>query len=374
MTHRRPLRLATWNVEWFNALFSDKGRPLEDNEPSARYQVSRAEQLTSIAIVMTALDADGIVVIEAPNQSHRRSTVRALEHFARKYELRCRKALIGFASETEQEIAFLYDPERIAAHHDPKGEPSTSHGKVGGAPRFDTVTRMDLDGDGQAELVAFSKPPLELSIEAEGHHLRLIGVHAKSKGPHGTVSLSEFRRTSIDNRRKQLAQCLWLRGRVEEHLAAHEPLVVMGDFNDGPGLDEYEKLFGHSGIEVVLGLNEPPERRMWDPHADMTLAQHVGLAPTSARFWNGPHKRYFEAMLDFIMVSPDINRTDPDWRIWHPFNDPAISEVPELREALLTASDHFPVSIDLNLDALGAAVVKVGEKGGEKASKPHKHG
>ena len=47
------------------------------------------------------------------------------------------------------------------------------------------------------------------------------------------------------------------------------------------------------------------------------------------------------------MVSPDLAAKDADWRIWHPFNDPRIMEIPELREALLQASDHFPVTVDL---------------------------
>ena len=63
---------------------------------------------------------------------------------------------------------------------------------------------------------------------------------------------------SIDNRRKQLAQCVWLRRRVDGHLAAGDSLIVMGDFNDGPGLDEFEKLFGHSGVEIVLGTDARP--------------------------------------------------------------------------------------------------------------------
>lgn len=33
----------------------------------------------------------------------------------------------------------------------------------------------------------------------------------------------------------------------------------------------------------------------------------------------------------------------PVWRILHPFDDPACWKDPDLREALLTASDHFPV-------------------------------
>ena len=47
--------------------------------------------------------------------------------------------------------------------------------------------------------------------------------------------------------------------------------------------------------------------------------------------------------------SPDLAATAPDWRIWHPVNDPGVTEVPELADALLSASDHFPVTIDLEL-------------------------
>lgn len=103
----RALRLATYNVEWFNALFDDQGRMLADAAPSTRYKTSRGEQLGALGIVFTALDADGIVIIEAPDTNGKRSTVTALETFARAHSLRARKALIGFPSETEQEIAFL---------------------------------------------------------------------------------------------------------------------------------------------------------------------------------------------------------------------------------------------------------------------------
>lgn len=344
----RPLRLASYNVEWFNALFDDQGRLLEDAALSARYQISRADQLTALGIVFNALDADGVMIIEAPDQGSKRSTVRALETFAAKYGLRTRKAVIGFASETEQEIALLYDPDRLTLHHDPQGDPAPSAGAPG-APRFDTGLRADLDNDGIDELIRFSKPPLELAVTLGNHGFRLIGVHAKSKAPHGEVSAAEFKRISIANRRKQLAECVWLRRRIDGHLAAGETVIVMGDFNDGPGLDEYERLFGHSGVEVALGLHCTPDMRLYDPHADMALTSRIGLSPTTARFWLAPKKRYFEALLDFIMVSPDLAAKSPDWRIWHPFNDPGVMAVPELREALLAASDHFPVTIDIPL-------------------------
>lgn len=346
-TSPRPLRLATYNVEWFNTLFDDRGRLLADDRPSARYKTSRAEQLGALGIVFTALDADLVLVIEAPDTNGHRSTVKALENFARQFGLRARKALIGFPSETEQEIACLYDPDRLALHHDPKGEVSTTHGSTD-APRFDSTFRYDLDADMVFESIRFSKPPLELAVKtAEGAALRLIGVHAKSKNPYGAVGREAQIRLSIENRRKQLAQCLWLRQRVEAHLAAGESLIVMGDFNDGPGIDEFEKLFGHSGVEIVLGTTPDPALQLTDPHAAMALQSRVGFAPTTARFYLAPQKRFFEALLDFIMVSPDLAAHAPQWRIWHPFNDPGVSVVPDLREALVQASDHFPVTLDL---------------------------
>ncbi len=343
----RPLRLATYNVEWFNALFDDNGRMLEDREPSSRYKITRGEQLAALGIVFTALDADGIMIIEAPDTNGKRSTAKALETFARAAGLRARKALIGFPSETEQEIAFLYDPDRLTVRHDPQGSPSTSHGSPD-APRFDTTFRYDLDADNVHDSIRFSKPPLELAVTtAKGATLRLIGVHAKSKNPYGAVGREAQIRLSIENRRKQLAQCLWLRQRVDSHLGAGDSLIVMGDFNDGPGIDEFEKLFGHSGVEIVLGTTPDPALQLTDPHANMALQTKIGLTPTTARFYLAPQKRFFEALLDFVMVSPDLAASGPDWRIWHPFNDPGIMAHPDLREALLTASDHFPVTVDL---------------------------
>ena len=71
------LRLATYNVEWFNSLFDDRGRMLADAGPSARYKTSRAEQLGALGIVFSALDADLVLVIEAPDTTTRKGLSRA---------------------------------------------------------------------------------------------------------------------------------------------------------------------------------------------------------------------------------------------------------------------------------------------------------
>ncbi len=333
------MRIATYNVEWFTNLFDDDGRLLDDGEWSGRQDVTRAEQLAALGIVFTALDADGIMVIEAPDSSRHRSGVKALETFAEVFGLRQRKAIMGFTNHTQQEIAFLFDPDVLSAEHDPRSDET---------PQFDESFRIDLDIDRSPEKVVWSKPPLELSVTTTSNGtLRLIGVHAKSKAPHGARGKAAIMRTAIANRRKQLAQCIWLRRRAEEHLAQGDPLIVLGDFNDGPGLDEYEKLFGRSGVEVVIG--EEDETQLYDPHAAQAMHRLIGARPATARFFIEDENRWLSVLLDYVMVSPDLRDKSPAWRIWHPFDDPACYRTPELREALLTASDHFPVSIDLDV-------------------------
>lgn len=340
------MRIATYNVEWFNTLFDDAGHLINDDSWSSRWNVTKAQQTKALGAVFQAMDLDAVMIIEAPDSSRRRDGEAALETFAKVFELRARKAVIGFDNDTQQEIAFLYDPDVMTAKHAPLGDPVGKKGSRD-APRFDGAFRLDLDIDAAPDIITWSKPPLEIeAITKAGQTLHLIGVHAKSKAPHGADNAAEATRISIENRRKQLAQCIWLRQRVDGHLERREDLIVMGDFNDGPGLDEYEKLFGRSGVEIVLG--EGDALRLFDPHARIALGRRIGAMPSTSRFKrrDGP---YLNALLDYIMVSANLRDLGPDWQIWHPFDHPACYENVPLREALLLASDHFPVVIDLPL-------------------------
>lgn len=333
------MRLVTYNVEWFDRLFDDDGTLINDGSWSSRWDVTKAQQTQALGTVFQALDADAVMIIEAPDDSRNRTATKALETFAEAFGLRASTALIGFGNDTQQEIALLYDETKLTAVHSP--------GESESVPRFDTSFSMDIDVDASPDPITWSKPPLEVDLTTKaGDRLHLIGVHAKSKAAHGASNDAEAMRISIDNRRKQLAQCIWLRKRVEERLAEDTPLIVMGDFNDGPGLDEYERLFGRSGVEIVLG--EGAEVPLFDPHAKMALSRRIGAQPVTARF-KRRGEPYLQALLDYVMVSPHLQSAHPRWQIWHPFDHPECYENLPLREALLDASDHFPVTIDLDL-------------------------
>ena len=350
------MRIATYNVEWFAELFDRDNRLLLDDNWSGRHDVTRARQIEALAKVFVAIDADAVLVVEAPNTGRRQSSVKALEHFAESFDLRISRALEGFANDTLQEITLMYDPAKMTARHDPRGappgEPGAAQGPLfGEPPRFDGVFRIDLDIDNIHDNVVFSKPPLEVDLRPKGGRpVRLIGVHVKSKAPHGARSREQETRIAIENRRKQLAQCIWIRQRIDAHLAAGEPVIVLGDFNDGPGLDEYEELFGHSGVEVVMGCRaDCGGDMMYDPHAAAARRLRSENRAATSRFWLADQGVYLNALLDFIMVSPDLRAKARRWQIWHPFDNPVCYADPELREALLLASDHFPVTLDIDL-------------------------
>jgi len=338
------MRIATYNVEWFASLFDDNNQLHNDDGWSARYDVTRADQTAALGQVFRALDADAVMVIEAPDHGRSHSTVAALEHFAAHFGLRARAAVMGFSNDTQQEIALLYDPDTISARHSPQGQSTGDEGKTD-APRFDAELRIDLDIDAREDRVVFSKPPLELDVTTKGgFQFHMIGAHLKSKAPHGASTPDEVMRFGIANRRKQLAQAIWLRRRIESHLENGTPLLVAGDLNDGPGLDEYENLFGRSSVEIVLGLKD--QAQLFDPHARQALSRNLAAVPTTARFWIRQEKRFLQALLDYIMVTPDFRQRNARWRIWHPLDDPHCWNSEPLRNALVAASDHFPVTLD----------------------------
>ena len=350
------LRIATWNVCWFAGLFDDDNRLLADDRWSAMHDVPRRRQAAAIASVLGRVDADLFTIIEAPDTGSKSDCVAALQEFAKTFGLRQSKAMTGFRSDTEQEIALLYDPDVISAVHAPQGEALDAADAEMGltddiAPRFDSVYPLDLDGDGRIDLHQFSKPPLEaeVSVASSGARFRLIGVHAKSKAPHGAESPEEVFKISLRNRRKQLAQCAWLRARTEEHLDRGDDLIIQGDFNDGPGMDRYERIFGRSGMEIVMGDVGEPDRLLRNPFARRGKPPY-GSRPSTARFYNRDSKAFMNALIDFVMISPSFaERISPDWRIWHPFDDSESFEDQVFRQDLLDASDHYPVSVDVML-------------------------
>ena len=101
------MRIATYNVEWMSNLFDDAGNLQMDDRWSGRRDVTRAQQLQALKRVFREVDADAVMIIEAPDGHKRRDGVAALRNFAAWAGLRAGEALMGFDNETQQENASM---------------------------------------------------------------------------------------------------------------------------------------------------------------------------------------------------------------------------------------------------------------------------
>jgi len=329
------MKVMAYNIEWFDDHFEPDNNLKSSQEAKKKFN--------GVASVITAIDADIIGITEAPNTTTttgERSTVRALENFAAQHGLRQSKAIIGFPSPGRQEIALLYDPNIVTAEHNPGGSPGTVQN-----PRFNESFQADSDGDGINELYKHYRPPLEAKITRSdgGDDFWVLVAHAKSKGIFSSMDRIHFDRVSERNRKKLFAECLSIRKRVEEWLDSNRRVIVMGDINDGPGFDFYESRFGKSAVELIIG-------DIYD--RDTLLKYHLGRPkfgaygwePSSASFTDSYTGDRVNALIDHIIVSADFNAIgNQGVKVWNPWQ---LHDAKPLKEHLLDASDHFPVTFE----------------------------
>lgn len=99
-----------------------------------------------------------------------------LERFADEFYLRAAQAALGFTKDTQQELAFPYDPHRCSIRHEPMSAPDF--------PGFDGTYDIDLDVDAVSDPIRFSKPPCEAELVChDGRRITLIAAYLKSTAP-----------------------------------------------------------------------------------------------------------------------------------------------------------------------------------------------
>ena len=202
------IRICTYNIEWFDDHLNDDNTLKTSAESVAKF--------TAVKAVLELVNADLISVIEAPNTTTTtgvQDTVTKLENFAGWAGLSTNKALLGFPSRGRQEIALLYNPNKMTVTHQPGGSDSRSN------PKFTGEFFYDTDDDDIKEVYRHYRPPLEAKVElSSGAIFYVMAVHAKSKGIFNSVDQVHLERESRRNQLKLFAECAWIRRRVEDWL------------------------------------------------------------------------------------------------------------------------------------------------------------
>ena len=227
----------------------------------------------------------------------------------------------------------------------------------------------DVDQDGINEQIHWSRVPMEVDfrVGAGECSLKVILVHGKSKGL-GGIQFFEVEKAARANRKKLMGQALELRGRLDRVFSRSPdlPVVVMGDFNDDPGLDIYESQLGRSFVETVMGSVFDPRRIFHNPLAHLMTwepedndSRRVKYKPGQSLFTmkfrdpilnqDDPHR----AWIDHLLFSRGMMRdgvavrgvADSGWieNGEEQKNSPDEASKSD-KEALANASDHFLVA------------------------------
>ena len=95
-----------------------------------------------------------------------------------------------------------------------------------------------------------------------------------------------------------------------------------------------------------MGCERPLADQLYDPNACQLLVDETAQV-FSAEFRNKETHDVLRVLLDYIFVSQGIQNFGPAWTILNPYDHRISQDHPLLSAALLRASDHFPVMIDL---------------------------
>ena len=211
----------------------------------------------------------------------------------------------------------------------------------------------DIDEDGLKERHKWDRKPLEAVFEigSGGPRLRIILVHTKSKAIFSVVDLHNFQKISLANRKRLLGQALKLRNRLDQLLQGPNPLpvVVMGDMNDGPGLDPFEMMVGRSFVETAMGPVYHPNgifhNALWWMSMDSELKKTLWTADFPDPIVRHPFRYQHRVWIDHILLSPDTLR--PSNTVRYVMDSGKVG--PKNKDSR-EASDHFAVYCRIEIE------------------------
>lgn len=337
------LKLAVYNMEWMVKLFDKHGNLKTDVE-----SLERAEHL---AEVVRNIDPDILGIVEGPDTTKDGSKMASeqIKEWADYFGLDADyQSIHGYPSRGRQEICVLFKGSKVHVTHKPTESKKKNP--------FNEPFLIDTNEELIKEHYEHWRPPLELAVKlaSGGDEIaRIIIAHAKSKGIFDRVDYGRFEQLSKRNRRKLFAECSSIRKRCDQWLTdkPERHVIVMGDINDGFGKDYYEQRFSRSAVEILLGDVWHPEFILKSVIKDKPKIGKYGWTPSTSRFTDTVTNDTLNVLIDHILVSQGV--TVLDTTVWNPYMDHKPEEkdqrVKALKSHLKVASDHFPVSVTLQL-------------------------
>ena len=311
----------SYNIENMNQMFENNA-----------VKTNKRQRAQKIAGVIQKIDPDVLGICEAANSPDEH------DHFIDNYLTGSGYKLACGTSRGGQNLVFYYrDPFSVVSIDD--------------AFSFYDPWIADIEDDGLKEHHRWERKPLEVLFKIGGNdaQLRIILVHAKSKGVFSLVDLHDFQKIALANRKRLAGQAIRLRERLEQLVQGPDPVIVMGDMNDGPGLDPFERMVGRSFVETTMGSIYNPGRIFHN-----VLWWMSGSSASRKELWTADfpdpiveHRLGYRhrVWLDHILVSPDMLSAGN--KVRYVMDSGRIGEKNrDSREA----SDHFSVYCEIEVN------------------------
>jgi len=343
------IRVCSFNVEWMNDWFVSGLGPAAFKptfrEKDSAYVNDTNATATRTAAVIRAIDPDIIGIQEAPSRQEE------LELFVATYLADGNgqplyKAILG-DSGAAQKLAVLYKPGSVTS--------------AMLAPHADITNLIDpwmsdIDGNAVLEEYHFTRTPLVVNATFGPRQLQLIISHTKSNFINNGRQMwndpqqrQNYIVTALKDRRRISSEAMRIRTYIDSVLAKTPGanLIVMGDMNDGPGLDYFESTFlTHNVVDILFGSQFKPEWAFRHAQHDMSETdRYTAVFDDFVENING--KR---VLLDHIMLSPGLSagglRKVPESGAVH-HNEYSAQVVNGGAHREDRPSDHRPVSVRL---------------------------
>ncbi|PYS41286.1 MAG: endonuclease [Acidobacteria bacterium] len=343
------IRICSFNVEWMNDWFTSDSEPaafkpqFRDRDSSHLNDTDVTAKRT--AAVIRAVDPDILAIQEGPSRQSE------LELFVAKYLANdvgqpLYRVLLG-DSGGAQKLGVLYKPASVTG--------------AGLAPHGDIVDLIDpwlsdVDGDAILEEYRFTRTPLVVNLAFGQRQLQLIVAHTKSNFINNGKEMwnnpqqhQNYIVTALKDRRRISAEAMRIRSYIDAVLArtSGANVIVLGDMNDGPGLDYFEKNFlTHNVVDILFGSQFRPE---WTfHHAQHDLPENERYTAIFDDFVEGIDNKHM--LLDHILLSPGLSagglRKVPESGAVH-HNEYSAQVVNGGAHREDRPSDHRPVSVRL---------------------------
>jgi endonuclease/exonuclease/phosphatase family metal-dependent hydrolase len=341
------MRICSFNCEFMNDWFtSDAAAPAFRPTFTRDGHTSNTQQTAGrTAALIKAVDADILAIQEAP--SRREEMALFIQTYLSDAGVARYQFFLG-DSGGAQKLALLYKPGSVNSAQ------LAPHEEI--AMLLDPWL-SDVDGSGFLSEYRFTRQPLVVNLKLGGHDLQLIVAHTKSNFINQGKQMWDNPAThqnyiieALKNRRRNSSEGMRLRKYIDAVLTntPRADIVVLGDLNDGPGMDYFEENYlTHNVTDILTGSAFQPE---WIfRHAQHDLPPDKRYSAIFDDFVTGENAKHL--LLDHILLSPGLGsggglrKVANSGTVHHAEYDAQTVNQGLNRED--RPSDHRPVSVQL---------------------------